>query len=175
VPKVWVTADPHFFHDNIIRYEDRPFANSDEMNEGIISAWNQKVKKQDKLIIAGDVGLGPVERFEEILSRINGTKILVLGNHDRANIKRWMDIGISEVYKYHILYRDFFLISHYPLYMNDHMPYINIYGHVHGNANYQTWGRNGLCVSVERHNYFPVCFDDIVEYYSNLKRSGKND
>ena len=33
---MWVTADPHFFHEKIMGYMDRPFDSVEEMNEAII-------------------------------------------------------------------------------------------------------------------------------------------
>jgi len=164
--KTWFTADPHFNHANIIKYENRPFENTEEMNKEIIKRFNSKVKRQDKLIIAGDFGLGSWEQLFPLVSQINGHKILVMGNHDKKNIAMWMEAGFAEVYRYPIIFKDFLMVSHNPLYVNENMPYVNIFGHVHSHPSYETWSRAGVCVSVERHNYYPVNFDDIMEYFS---------
>lgn len=34
--EVFLIGDPHFWHRNIIRYCDRPFATVEEMNEALI-------------------------------------------------------------------------------------------------------------------------------------------
>lgn len=169
---IWVTADQHFSHVNIIKYEDRPFKDIEEMNAILIEKWNRVVGKQDKVFILGDIGLVPPETLKKYLDQMKGTKILVKGNHDRSNTERWYNAGIDEFYKYPILYQGFYLLSHEPVYMNKHTPFVNIFGHVHSHPNYQTWSECGVCVSVERHNYAPVNFEDINNYFIK-KKGGK--
>ena len=41
--RVFFTSDTHFNHTNIIRYCDRPFRSTDEMNEKMIDNWNSAV------------------------------------------------------------------------------------------------------------------------------------
>lgn len=50
----WVTSDLHFGHKNIIKYENRPFKDIEEMDKAIIELWNKTVKKDDKIYILGD-------------------------------------------------------------------------------------------------------------------------
>ena len=38
--RTFLFADPHFYHKNIIGYENRPFKDVYEMNDIIISNWN---------------------------------------------------------------------------------------------------------------------------------------
>ena len=40
---VYFTSDFHFYHTNIIRFDNRPFRNVDEMNETIVGNWNDKI------------------------------------------------------------------------------------------------------------------------------------
>ena len=40
---VFFTADPHFGHTNIIRYENRPFDSAEEMDQELIRRWNETV------------------------------------------------------------------------------------------------------------------------------------
>ena len=76
-------SDTHFGHKNIIRYCNRPFQSVEEMDEALIEKWNSKVGKLDTVYIIGDFAWnkGKVSYFAE---RLNGTKILVAGNHDET-------------------------------------------------------------------------------------------
>ncbi len=60
--------------------------------------------------------------------------------------------------EYPIVYGGFFFLSHEPMYMNKHMPYVNIHGHIHGQK-YE--GTQYVNVSVEHWDYTPVPFDTI--------------
>lgn len=81
MPKVFFTADLHFYHVNIIKYSNRPFASVEEMNEVLVSNWNTIVGENDTVYVLGDFSLAvrPVETF---LPRLNGRKKLIMGNHD---------------------------------------------------------------------------------------------
>ena len=48
---IWVTSDLHFGHKNIIKYENRPFKDIEEMDKAIIELWNKTVKKDDLSLI----------------------------------------------------------------------------------------------------------------------------
>ena len=53
----WFYSDPHFFHHNIIRYCERPYANVQEMNKNLIEKFNAKVGINDDVIFVGDMFL----------------------------------------------------------------------------------------------------------------------
>lgn len=80
---LWFTSDTHFGHANIIKFCNRPFDDVDQMNEAIIDNWNHVVGPDDIVFHLGDVALGPWEKWDSLLTRLNGYKILVVGNHDR--------------------------------------------------------------------------------------------
>lgn len=80
----WFTADLHFGHTNIIRYCDRPFANTDEMDDALVDAWNADVAQDDEVWVLGDVALGPIAETLPKVARLNGRKVLLTGNHDRC-------------------------------------------------------------------------------------------
>ena len=52
---IYFIADTHFNHANIIKYCNRPFKNTDEMNKYIIRKWNSVVKETDTVYHLGDV------------------------------------------------------------------------------------------------------------------------
>jgi len=140
--RIWLTADTHFGHANIIKYENRPFQNPDYLNNAstelmdseIIKRWNNVVAKDDKVFHLGDVGFHGKEQMTEILSRLNGRKTLIMGNHDKGrNAQWWRDAGFDEVSKYPIIIEDFLVLQHEPpTYFNDATPFYFVYGHVHG-------------------------------------------
>ncbi|REE67954.1 calcineurin-like phosphoesterase family protein [Paenibacillus taihuensis] len=156
---VFFISDHHFGHKQIIDFESRPFENVDEMNERMIECWNAVVGKQDKVFHLGDFSFLNQEKTKEIVSRLNGYKVLILGNHDRGRSRKWwLDVGFDEVSEHPIIYKDFFFLSHEPMYMNKHMPYVNVHGHIHSQ---KYAGINYINVSVEHWDYTPITFEQI--------------
>lgn len=151
---VYIIADTHFCHENIIRFCNRPFQDVHQMNEEMIKRWNNTVKKTDTVIHLGDFGFGTKATLTELCQRLQGRKILVKGNHDRYKDEDYRKMGFAEVYKYPILYKSWCLMSHEPLQLSETTPYFNFYGHVHNDEKYQD-SKTTKCVSVERIDYTP--------------------
>ena len=133
------------------------------MNQNMIDKWNSVVRKCDTTIHLGDFAFGNMDDISELVDRLNGRKILILGNHDRKiskNVKKWIDVGFDEVYKYPILYKKFFFLSHEPIeHLTPQMPYANIHGHIHNNK-YESKQYVNACV--EQIDYTPVNIDVII-------------
>lgn len=79
--KTWLTSDLHFGHANVIKYCNRPFLDVNEMNEILIKNWNEVVSLEDTIYVLGDFAMA-ARYVEQVLPRLNGKKILILGNHD---------------------------------------------------------------------------------------------
>jgi calcineurin-like phosphoesterase family protein len=77
------TSDLHIGHENIIKFCDRPFTNTDHMREEIIRRWNEVVGPEDDVWLLGDIVMGNARVNLEHLRRLNGRKRLVTGNHDK--------------------------------------------------------------------------------------------
>lgn len=131
--KTFFTSDLHFGHNNIIRYDNRPFSSIEEMDLELIKRWNNKVSKCDTVYILGDISWYNDEKTFEIFSQLNGSKRLIKGNHDRTNgkiknlfesIKDYDEIKINDTT---------LILSHYPIHMYNHHYHgaIMLYGHVH--------------------------------------------
>ena len=162
MPNRFIISDTHFGHANIIRYEGRPFADTDAMEKTLIENWNRVVGKEHKVYFLGDFALASKEKIIELMSCLNGNKIMIMGNHDIARSPSWwMEAGFVEAYKFPIIIDDFIILSHEPVYLNEQMPYINIYGHVHANPKHADITHNRYCACVERTGYAPVRLKDI--------------
>ena len=159
--KTFFLADTHFGHEAIIAYERRPYSTVEEMDKALIDNWNSVVSKQDKVYLLGDLSFYNNEKTGGIVRQLRGIKYLVLGNHDKQNVKIYYDMGFHRVYDYPIILDGFWMLSHSPIYTNANMPYANIFGHVHASKQYTHYSDQSFCVSVERINYTPVDFEEI--------------
>jgi calcineurin-like phosphoesterase family protein len=81
---LFLTSDLHLGHANIIAYTGRPFDSVDDMNEGLIDAWNETVAPSDSVWVLGDVCMGNIDRSLALVRRLHGTLHLLSGNHDRT-------------------------------------------------------------------------------------------
>lgn len=81
---IYFTSDLHLGHQNALRLCNRPFQDVDEMNRTLIQNWNQFVKKNDFIYILGDLTMKlSLDEANQMISKLNGRKILVRGNHDK--------------------------------------------------------------------------------------------
>lgn len=80
------TSDLHLGHQNIIKYCSRPFGSVEEMNETLISNYNEMVSESDWVYFLGDICMGKIAETLPLVSRLNGKKVLIAGNHDRVFI-----------------------------------------------------------------------------------------
>ena len=127
--RIYFIADTHFGDDRIRRYENRPFQTVAEMDFELIRRWNDTVSNEDTVYVLGDFGADGYEA--EVLSKLNGTKLLVKGNHDGKSNEEYRQSGFKEVYDHPIIIDGFWILSHDLLYVNENMPYANLFGHVH--------------------------------------------
>ena len=91
-----VYSDPHFGHENIIKYAERPFRDAREMNAVLIERYNERIGPKDVVLWLGDCFLMPYTDAYHIMRRLNGHKILIPGNHDRS-VKAMLTVGFSMV------------------------------------------------------------------------------
>ncbi len=158
--KTFFFSDPHFGHYNIIEYQNRPFQTSDEMDAAMIENWNRVVSADGHVFLLGDVSMRPFERTCEILNALNGRITLVLGNHDKRKIMEKTG-RFDIVSPYPILFEEFFLLSHEPIFVNEQCPFCNVHGHTHLNRFENTLLH--VNVSAECVDYTPIPFKAIRE------------
>lgn len=160
---MYFIADTHFGHENIIAYENRPFDTVEEMDRVMIENWNTVVKAEDEVFVLGDFSFYGKDRTTEICRKLNGRKILVMGNHDTNEPDYYKECGFQQVNPYPIIINEFWMLSHEPLYINSNMPYANLYGHVHSNPIYADYSKQSFCACVERIDYTPISFSNIKQ------------
>lgn len=160
--KTFVIADTHFGHENIIKYESRPFENVEIMDETLIRNWNSVVGEEDIVYFLGDFALCNKERIIEIGQQLKGYKILVYGNHDKKSVEVFKMAGFNEVYKQPIEINNI-MFSHVKIPYNDlKFGQINIHGHSHSKCGAEPFGHTYKCVSVENINYTPIELSKII-------------
>ena len=160
---IYFIGDLHLGHTNIIRYCNRPFKSTQEMNDFMVAKWNETISNNDTVYYLGDIAYG-----RDCGSRkywwdlLNGNKILIKGNHDR-------DLQGIPYHKY--LIKRFnnieFLLIHAPEYNDFGYKGWLIHGHHHNNypelyplINYENKTIN---VSAEVLSYKPISLEKILQ------------
>ena len=138
-------------------------------NDTIIKAWNKVVKEDDIVFFLGDFCLTRNKEFIKIwVSKLNGRKRMIMGNHDTRKPEFYIECGFESVSQYPVLYNNHIFLSHEPL-PHEIVPkgYINFFGHVHSNTDFN-WER-GICVSIEQlEGFSPISIDDYIGDWSEL-------
>lgn len=165
---IWLISDTHFGHDNIIKYCNRPFKDHAEMDEKLIDNWNSVVKPGDKVYHLGDVFFGDREYFQKLWAKLNGSKRLIVGNHD--DIKYLSSGGFfKKVFMWRMFPEMGLLLTHVPVHEtslyrgptgNEKNPkqLKNIHGHIHDKSSPEGPYR---CVCVEQINYTPINIEEL--------------
>lgn len=111
-------SDHHWYHDNILKFTKRGFSSLEEMHEEYIKRWNKKVKVGDTTYILGDnvwntIGMN---KYKELMDKLNGQKILIEGNHDRVKALSASKLGLTAILQSTVikLGKVEILLSHYP-------------------------------------------------------------
>lgn len=163
----YLISDTHFGHNNVLDFERFQFKTIEEHDEYIIKKWNSIIKKDDIVYHLGDVALSSRTSLKDTISRLNGYKILIKGNHDKNTNNFYLRIGFNEVYSHPIYIQDNIILSHQPLLEGYNNTYIiNVHGHLHGSILSLD---NYICVAVDQINYEPVNLKYILEKARKLK------
>jgi calcineurin-like phosphoesterase family protein len=165
--EVFFTSDTHFYHKNILKYcPNRKFSSVEDMNEGLIEAWNRKVPNGATVFHMGDFAFCSLTKMDQIVSRLNGNIHIIRGNHDAdfpkdrfVSIQNYKEITVGDK---HII------LCHYPflVWNRSHRESYNLHGHCHGTL---TEDANALRmdIGVDTHpNLEPFDMDEIDQYMS---------
>ena len=134
--KNFYISDLHIGHANVIKFDNRPFKDVDEMFEILVRNWNSVVTKEDTVYILGDFIWKKESEWPSIIDKFCGKKVLIKGNHDlkeySANIKSlFQDI---KDYKEITDEGRHIVVCHYPIPFHKaayHPDCYMLYGHVH--------------------------------------------
>ncbi len=160
MPTTFLTSDTHFGHYGVTQFlrDDgtklRPWDNTEEMDEELVKRWNSVVRPNDKVYHLGDVVIN--RKALHTLSRLNGDKVLIKGNHDIFKIDDYLTY-FRDIRGYHVM--DKAILSHIPLHPDSKGRFrANIHGHLHYHKLDDPWY---ICVCVEQTDYTPVPWDTI--------------
>jgi len=129
-------ADTHFGHTNIIKFDGRPFLTVEEMDEAMVANWNSVVQEGDTTYILGDFCWKTEKYWPDLLRQLNGSKVLVRGNHDLKSMNietRSQFDGVVDLKEIKLSGKRI-IMNHYPLmfYRGAYDPdVIMLCGHVH--------------------------------------------
>ena len=125
------------------------------MNEYIIERHNSVVRPQDKIYMLGDVVFH--KRYLHIVGRLNGTKVLIKGNHDLLDASDYLQYfkDIRAVHQFKGL-----IMSHIPIHPDCLGRWgNNVHGHLHDNVIKDPRYHN---VSMERlKDYTPISLEEL--------------
>lgn len=165
-------ADLHFDHKNILKFDNRPFVDVEEMNSTLIKRWNVKVQDNDDVWILGDFCYHSEKDPSYYLKQLKGRKHLLIGNHDRVilNSNAALQYFDSIEHLQHIKDGKYnMILCHFPIaeWNGKHRGAYHIFGHIHANRDetfefMKKCGRafNAGCMI---NNYEPVTLDELIE------------
>ena len=182
MPAVFLVSDTHFGHAGVCRFTHpddstvklRPWTDPDEMDEEMIRRWNERVRPKDKVYHLGDVVIN--RKALKTLSRLNGDKVLIRGNHDIFPDVEYREY-FRELRAYHVM--NGLILSHIPVHEASLGRFgCNIHGHLHASRVKQARGvdaRTGeilygteidpryWCACVEQTDFAPILFEDALK------------
>ena len=167
---IYFTSDLHFGHRAILNLADRPFGDVGEMNQCLIDSFNARVRPGDTTYFLGDlVHRIPVESANALISKLNGSKVLIRGNHDKG-----YDPGLfTEICDFKQIYFEGtrFVLMHYPLleWPGYYRGAVHCHGHQHNTASYNIAQREAdllrYDVGVDANGYAPVSAVDVLRFF----------
>jgi len=167
-------GDPHFFHKNILKYENRPFPDVETMNSEIIRRHNERANDDDIVFCLGDVGFyasaikaergeGMPVRALDLLKKMKGTIYRVRVNHDKQSNKLYVPIKSINLDIAGLRVQ----LIHRPEEADIDNNNLIIHGHTHGKfpthekLNSKKIPVFFINVCVEQNNYYPFTWDEL--------------
>lgn len=190
--KKFYISDWHYGHANCIGFDNRPFNNVEEMNSALIANWNKAVAPEDTVYVLGDMFWKTTSDSVKVLDKLNGTKILVKGNHDRCDNENFRH-AFARITDYLEVNDDGrkVVLCHYPIpcFKNHFYGWYHLYGHVHSSFEHnmiESFRRQmtelydkqcsmfNVGVMMPWMNYTPKTLDQIVDGYMEAYENEAN-
>lgn len=183
----YIASDLHFSHRNILQYcpnrrSGKPLPITlegidemiIEMNEKIISNWNNLVLPDDEVSLLGDMAMGKIADAPGLIRRLNGKKHLIKGNHDKTlcklpevnelfeSIQDYKEITYKYNGKKHLI-----CMFHFPIASWNGMSHenssIHLHGHTHCSHGHHISAGAIMDVGIDGNDLFPYRLDQVVE------------
>ena len=189
--KIYFTSDLHFGHENVIRFDNRPFETVDEMDAELVRRWNAKVDRGDLVYVLGDmIWKTKNDDALNIIKSLNGQINLIKGNHDRflSNAKAKNPLAAAKDYDDICATLEDgttrrCVLSHYfiPMYNGHRYQGIHLHGHSHftdeadfeidlaEQLNNQGIRNEIYNVGCMYWNYEPVTLDEILRHGRTIR------
>ena len=189
--KIYFTSDLHFGHENVIRFDNRPFETVDEMDAELVRRWNAKVDRGDLVYVLGDmIWKTKNDDALNIIKSLNGQINLIKGNHDRFLSNAKAKNALAAVKDYDdicVTLEDGAtrrcVLSHYfiPMYNGHRYQGIHLHGHSHftdeadfeidlaEQLNNQGIRNEIYNVGCMYWNYEPVTLDEILRHGRTIR------
>jgi len=174
---VFLTADTHFFHRNIIKFCTRPFNDVKHMNDTIVANWNKVVKPNDTVYHLGDFALtNDTNSLRSLILSLNGNIKLIPGDHDKSAMDVDCDGKITICDKIvEIKYKkNTIVLCHYPItyWAKSHYNSWHAHGHTHGG--YSHHGKSTDVGVDAANNFTPISlkrFEEIMNWsFDNINK-----
>lgn len=188
---IWFTSDTHFWHENIIKYCNRPFKDVSEMNEELIRRWNETVPEYGIVFHLGDFCNGNSKAWNEVLFRLKGRIYLILGNHDMKAFRSGYIGSRIEYVAQQMTIRvggQSIILNHNPFlcYGGSYRDVWQLFGHVHSGPNSHTGMDHPRLqylfprqydVGVDNNDFRPISFTEVkskIEAQVSASQQGRD-
>lgn len=153
---VYFISDTHIGHENMSL--KRGFKTVEEHDQFIFDCWNKTIAKRDKVFILGDLTME--KNNYSWLDDLNGTKEIILGNHDLTkHTKNILECETVTKVGACVKYKGM-MLTHIPIHTCEIDRFtVNIHGHVHENT---LDDKRYINVSCEAVDYTPLSYDEIL-------------
>lgn len=190
--RIWFASDYHFSHANVIKYDNRPFKDVDEMNQSLIENWNHYIDDNDVVFYLGDLSFDKNDKLtSQIVHQLKGKIHAITGNHDKEKdlVKLNRFESVSDYINLSVMDLDTprkwqeIMMMHFPILSWDkaHHGAWHLHGHCHGSLmkdpNYEWYYKKKVMdVGCPMTDYHPLHYTDVkaIMLTKEIEKVGHN-